>query len=322
MSAPAARLAAAVDSSPIAESAPEPRSSTSGSAGARRHRGELRERGLLGEADDPEVGLVDAQDHGRLGAERTLVVRHPGAVRRPDLDEPRSRAGEHVGDPEAVADLDQLAARDEHLAALGERGQGEHHGGGVVVHDERSLGAGDPLQQRREMVLARPAGTRVEVVLEIGIAPADLDDAVERGLRERRAAEVRVDQHPGCVEHAPQRRPAARRQLRERRLDEIAGIAAFPDLLPGAVERHACGRERQRMRHVGKPLVGQQAVDRRKRSQRGRHARSVGAHSRARATARATLRRAAPSADPAPARRRRARARRRSAPAGSRRPCS
>ena len=116
--------------------------------GAGRDRGELRERGLLGEADDPEVRLVHAQDHGRLGADRALVVRRPGAVRRPDLDEPRARAGEHVGDPEAVADLDQLAARDEHLAALGERGEGEHHGGGVVVDDERSLGAGDPLQQR------------------------------------------------------------------------------------------------------------------------------------------------------------------------------
>ncbi len=81
------------------------------------------------------------QDHRRLGAERTLVVRHPRAVRRPDLDEPGTRAGEHIGDPEAVADLDQLAARDEHLAALGERGQSEHHGGSVVVHDERSLGA-------------------------------------------------------------------------------------------------------------------------------------------------------------------------------------
>jgi hypothetical protein len=30
------------------------------------------------------------------------------------------------------------------------------------------------------------------------------------------------------------------------------------------------------MRHVGKPVVGQQAVDGWKRSQRGRHARSVG----------------------------------------------
>jgi hypothetical protein len=51
-------------------------------------------------------------------------------------------SGEHVRDAEAVADLDQLAARDEHLAALGERGEREQDGRGVVVDDERRLGAG------------------------------------------------------------------------------------------------------------------------------------------------------------------------------------
>ena len=47
------------------------------------------------------------------GADRALVVGGARAVRRPDLDEPRARAREHVGDAEAVADLDQLAARDD-----------------------------------------------------------------------------------------------------------------------------------------------------------------------------------------------------------------
>ena len=75
------------------------------------------------------------------------------------------------------------------------------------------------------MVLARPARSRLEVVLEVGVAAADLDDAIERRLRERGAAEVRVDQHAGRVEHAPQRRPRARGELGERRLDEVAGIA-------------------------------------------------------------------------------------------------
>ena len=43
--------------------------------------------------------------------------------------------------PEAVADLDQLAARHDDLALLRERGEREQDGGGVVVDDERSLGA-------------------------------------------------------------------------------------------------------------------------------------------------------------------------------------
>ena len=81
-------------------------------------RGQLGHRRLLGEADDAEVRLVHAQQHGRLGADRALVVGGTRAVRRADLAQPRAGAGEHVGDAEAVADLDQLAARDEHLAAL------------------------------------------------------------------------------------------------------------------------------------------------------------------------------------------------------------
>ena len=87
---------------------------------------------------------MHAQEQRRLGADRPLVVGGAGAVGRADLDEPRARAREHVGDPEAVADLDQLAARDEHLAALGERREREQHRRGVVVDDERRLGAGEP----------------------------------------------------------------------------------------------------------------------------------------------------------------------------------
>ena len=95
------------------------------------------------------------------GADRALVVGGARAVRRADLDEPRARAREHVGDAEAVADLDQLAARDEHLAALGERGEREQHRGGVVVHDERGLGAGQPAQDRGDVILPRAARARL-----------------------------------------------------------------------------------------------------------------------------------------------------------------
>ena len=116
---------------------------------AARDRGELGERRLLGEADDAEVRLVHAQEQRRLGADRALVVGGARAVRRADLDEARARAREHVGDAEAVADLDQLAARDDHLAALRERGEREQHRGGVVVDDERRLRARQPAQDRR-----------------------------------------------------------------------------------------------------------------------------------------------------------------------------
>ena len=78
-----------------------------------RDRGELFELRLLREADDAEVGLVHAQQQRRVRPDRLLVVLRPRAVRRPDLDEARAGPREHVGDAEAVADLDQLAARDD-----------------------------------------------------------------------------------------------------------------------------------------------------------------------------------------------------------------
>ena len=105
---------------------------------APRDGGELLDPRLLGEADHAEVRLVHAQEQRRLGPDRPLVVGRARAVRRPDLDEPRARAREHVGDPEAVADLDQLAARDDDLAPFGERRQREQQRRGVVVDDERA----------------------------------------------------------------------------------------------------------------------------------------------------------------------------------------
>src|SRR3989304_4922006 len=89
--------------------------------------------GLLGEADDTEVRLVPAQENGRPLRDRALVVGEPRAVRRPHLDEGRARAREHVRDAEAVADLDELAARDDHLAAPGAGGGGGGGGGRGVV---------------------------------------------------------------------------------------------------------------------------------------------------------------------------------------------
>ena len=68
---------------------------------------------------------MHAQQQRGVGPDRALVVGRAGAVRRPDLDEAGARAREHVGDAEAVADLDQLAARDEHLAPFRERGERE-----------------------------------------------------------------------------------------------------------------------------------------------------------------------------------------------------
>ena len=77
------------------------------------------------------------------GGQRALVVAEPRAVRGPDLDHRRAGLRDHLGDPEAAADLDQLAARDDdRLAGAGQRGDRQQHRRGAVVDDDRILRTG------------------------------------------------------------------------------------------------------------------------------------------------------------------------------------
>ena len=234
---------------------------------ALRDRREVGDRRLLGEADDAEVRLVHAQEHGRLGADRPLVVGGARPVRRAHLAQQRAGAREHVRDPEAVADLDQLAARDEHLAPLGQRRKREHDRGRVVVHDERALGTGQTPQDRRDVILSRAPPTGGKVVLEVRVAPPDLERPRERGLRERGAPEVRVDDHPGRVQGPPQARRPCRLELAQRRLDQVAGISPRRYLFTRARESLARRLDRQRPGFSRQAPVAGELVDRREIAQ-------------------------------------------------------
>ena len=119
--------------------------------------GELGERRLRGEADDAVVAGVDAQHRLGLLAPGALEVAQVGPVGGADLDEAGAALAQDVGDAEAVADLDELAAGDEHVAAARQRGEGEQHRGGVVVDDQRVLGAGQRAEDVVDVVLPRGA---------------------------------------------------------------------------------------------------------------------------------------------------------------------
>ena len=75
------------------------------------------------EPDDPVVRRMHLQHGPDAVGERRAVVADACPVRRADLDELRAGRGHDVGDAELPTDLDQLAARDEHLLALRERGE-------------------------------------------------------------------------------------------------------------------------------------------------------------------------------------------------------
>ena len=96
-----------------------------------------------------EVAAVHRQQRRRAGATGGGVIRHGGLVGGPDLAQAAARGGEDLGNAEPAPDLDQLAARDHHLAALGIVADGRHHqqqrGRAVVDH-----GRGRRLAQGRQ----------------------------------------------------------------------------------------------------------------------------------------------------------------------------
>ena len=231
--------------------------------------GELRQvgrAGLLREPDHAEVRLVDPQERRSAVGEGVLEVGEPRPVRRADLDEGCTGARQDVRDPEAVADLDQLSAGDDHLPALRQGGDGEQDGGGVVVDDDRRLRAGQLAQRGGEMVLPGASASGLEVVFEVRIAGADLMDPRQRRLRERGPTEVRVDDDSRGVEDTPQPRADARLQLADGALDRVAGRKARLHVFARVRERRLGRRLDERAAVLGHEcfqlLPAEQLVDR------------------------------------------------------------
>ena len=91
-----------------------------------------------------------------------------GAVGGSDLDHLRARLRDHIRDPKASTDLDQLAAGDDHRSPR--PGQGSHrqqHRARAVVDHQGGLGAGQLPQELGDVVVARPALPRRQVELEV-----------------------------------------------------------------------------------------------------------------------------------------------------------
>ena len=277
-SAPARRLSAGVGSSPTRPSAPEPRSSTSGNSLARATAASSPSRGCSENPTTRKFDWCTRRSEGRLRPDRPFVIGGARAIRRSDFDETRARPCEHVGYAEAVADLDELAARDDHLASFRESREREEHGRGVVVDDERGVGTGQAPEEGREVILARAAFTSLEVVLEVRVARPDLRHSPERSLRQRCAAEVRVHEDPRGVQHASQRWLPRTLELGEDGVDDSARIATRPDLRPRPLESRTGGREDELARLGGQPLVAEQLVNRGQIAKL--HAESVGTSSR------------------------------------------
>ena len=91
-------------------------------------------------------------------------------VGRADLDELGAARRHHLGQAERAADLDELPARDDHLAALGDRVEHDRGRGGVVVDDRGRLAAREPLQQPLDALVALRALAGLDIELEQRVA--------------------------------------------------------------------------------------------------------------------------------------------------------
>jgi len=148
------------------------------------------------------------------------------------------------------SDRDELAAGDEDRTAVRERSEGEEDRRGIVVDGERVLRREELARRAAHVILPRPAASATGVVLERRVSRDDAQDGLARGLGQRRAAEVRVQENARRVDGAHERgREAARERVARRGQERLRFRAAGSDrvaqlLLDGlpAVEGERLGR--------------------------------------------------------------------------------
>ncbi len=122
----------------------------------------------------------------------------------------------HVGHAEAAADFHEFAPRNNHLAAGCQRREQQQGRSGVVVDDDRRLGAGQAAQQLLGVDVAPAAGAPAEVVFERRITGRDSCHPFDRARRQRRPTKVGVDDDAAGVDDRLER-------MHECRIEQLRG---------------------------------------------------------------------------------------------------
>ena len=174
--------------------------------------GGLRYRHALGEAGDGVVAAMHFEQHRRARSDRFDIIVGMGAVGGTDFDEADSGALHDVGNAEGPADLHQLAARDYHLAPLGERIERQEHRRGVVVDHGGRLSPGELAHEFFHERIAVAPASALEVELQGGWSRHRLHHGAHRLVGEQRPAEVGVQHRSREIEDGAQPRPILRLQ--------------------------------------------------------------------------------------------------------------
>ena len=143
---------------------------------------------------------MDLEEQRRVRPDGLGVVAQVRAIGRTHLAQAGPAPQHDVGDAELPADLDQLAPRHHDLAAAGQRLEGQEDGRGVVVDDQRVLGAGEAPQETVHVGVARSAFLGHEIQLQIAVGRGDRRHPGDRGVAEEGAAEIGVENDPGGID--------------------------------------------------------------------------------------------------------------------------
>ena len=184
---------------------------------------QLRQRGLLGEADDLEVGAVDTEQQLGALSDGALVVADACAIGGSHLAQRRARLAHNLRDAERAAYFDQLAARHNHFSALGQRVQSQQNRCGVVVDDRRrgsgcrapggNVGREQGGKEAVHVQVAPAALAAFEIELQIAIPARHLCRVLQDGFTQRRPAQIGVQYYSGGIDDPAQRKARACLQL-------------------------------------------------------------------------------------------------------------
>ena len=121
------------------------------------------------------------------------------AIGRAHLFENRAASGHDLRDPEGAANLNQLAARDDHFLATRERVERQEDGRGVVINDRGRFGAGEIDEKLFDHLLTPSPLPESQVVFEVDGTGAGAANRLDGRLREQRPAQIRVEDGSGGV---------------------------------------------------------------------------------------------------------------------------
>ena len=230
-------------------------------SGFARHRRDFRglRRGRV--AADLVVRRVNRQQERCVGGERAPVVVGGRAVGRADFAKERAGGFEDLGDLETPTDRDELSPGNEDRASARERGESEVDGRSVVVDDERLFRSEERPGRTAHVVLALAAPTGRGLVLDGRVPRGDPGDRVAGSLRQRRPAQVRVQEHAGAIDDADDRRCETPGERLARRADQrVRFRAPGRDRAPQLLFDCLAPVERQRLGSLG---PGEERVHRR-----------------------------------------------------------